>query len=358
VESGTPKVLELIEKRQTREGIEQLWKACWRNGIRMDANWITGYPKENTIDWLVSLYFLYKNKKYVQNVPAGQYPAGMHMGTPLDVYRSVFNISNDMFIFNDWVTNNLKSNFINRFYRLKLTHLFLKTWKIFFSGFRDVGKSIKYINFHDKKSVFNLDEFKDWKTGYNGTFWTNYDNFKNHKIFYKVKDENYNVPYLEFANIPEDDEYDSSVNIVDTIKMTVRNEIRSWCWLIYQLSGPFDIEVEFDENYSELNIDGARLVSNFKFISTLDGNYNLFIKTKLKVDDDARKTIYIQNGGKLCKNFNISFEDNFKDSGNMNDRYDNENYFQKKYGIPNYIDAVNIEKYKLNLKRTELTGTY
>jgi hypothetical protein len=361
VESGTPKILEIIEKRQTREGIEQLWEACWRNGIRMDANWITGYPKENTIDWLVSLYFLYKNKKFIQNVPAGQYPAGMHMGAPLDAYRSVFNISDNMYIFNKmdgWVTNNLKSNFINRFYRLKLTHLFLKTWKIFFSGFRDVGKSIKYINFHDKKSVFNLDEFKDWKTGYNGTFWTNHDNFKKHKIFYKVKDENYNVPYLEFANIPEDDEYDSSVNIVDTIKMTVRNEIRSWCWLIYQLSGPFDIEVEFDENYSELNIDGARLVSNFKFISTLDGNYNLFIKTKLKVDDTARQTIYIQNGGEEYENFDISFEDNFKDSGNMNDRYDNENYFQKKYGIPNYIDTMNTEKYKLNLKRTKLTGKY
>jgi hypothetical protein len=116
--------------------------------------------------------------------------------------------------------------------------------------------------------------------------------------------------------------------------------------------------VEFDENYSELNIDGARLVSNFKFISTLDGNYNLFIKTKLKVDDTARQTIYIQNGGEEYENFDISFEDNFKDSGNMNDRYDNENYFQKKYGIPNYIDTMNTEKYKLNLKRTKLTGKY
>ena len=32
VESGTPKILEVIEKRQTVEGIEQQWEACWRNG--------------------------------------------------------------------------------------------------------------------------------------------------------------------------------------------------------------------------------------------------------------------------------------------------------------------------------------
>ena len=49
VESGTPKILEVIEKRQTVEGIEELWEACWRNGIRMDANWISGYPKENHV---------------------------------------------------------------------------------------------------------------------------------------------------------------------------------------------------------------------------------------------------------------------------------------------------------------------
>ena len=32
--------------------------------------------------------------------------------------------------------------------------------------------------------------------------------------------------------------------------------------------------------------------------------------------------------------------------------------FKKKYGIPNYIDTMNTEKYKLNLKRTKLTGKY
>ena len=33
------------------------------------------------------------------------------------------------------------------------------------------------------------------------------------------------------------------------------NEIRVWCWLMHQLNGPYEIEMEFDENYSERNIN-------------------------------------------------------------------------------------------------------
>ena len=42
----------------------------------------------------------------------------------------------------------------------------------------------------------------------------------------------------------------------------------------------------------------------------------------------------------------------------MNDRYDDEKHIKKKYGVPNYIDAFDIEKYKINLKRTFMTGKH
>ena len=48
----------------------------------------------------------------------------------------------------------------------------------------------------------------------------------------------------------------------------------------------------------------------------------------------------------------------FEDEGNLNDRYDDEEYLQKKYGVQNYIDALDIEKYKINLKRTFMTGRH
>jgi len=171
---------------------------------------------------------------------------------------------------------------------------------------------------------------------------------------------------------------------------------------MYQLVGPYDIEVEFDENYSERNIDGARLVSNFKFTSELDGSYKLEINNKLTVEEEAKQTVHlclpnrlehfdmleyrkrkrqirIRHGedkhlrakhyaisdtitlnedGLIVNFYDISFEDNFVDEGNMNDKYEDENYLVDKYEIPNYIDAFDIEKYKIALKRTFMTGKH
>ena len=56
--------------------------------------------------------------------------------------------------------------------------------------------------------------------------------------------------------------------------------------------------------------------------------------------------------------YDISFEDNFVDEGNMYDKYEDKNYLVDKYEIPNYIDAFDIEKYKINLKRTMMTGKH
>ncbi len=400
VESGTPKILEVIEKRQTVEQVATLWEACWHNGIRMDANWISGYPKENHIDWIISLYFLYKNKHYIPVVAANQFPAGVTPGTPLDVYRDVFNISPVGNIFYDWTSWDLKNTFVNRFLRLKLCHLFLYIWKIYFSGFWTVADGIKKFNVKNKDSIFNKDIFNEWKVKWNGTFWQQTHNRRQAPKEFDIKDIDYNVPYLEEMNIPWNDEYDPSLSIEDTIKIQTRNEIRVWCWLMHQLVGPYEIEMELDEDYSERNIDGARLISKFKWESNEDGSYKLEIDNKLTVDKRAKNTIYIQlpleykyseksvwseRRKQIMKKFkedkdpvhegaihlvqteeektivslyDISFHDEYVDEGNVNDEYEDKEHLQKTYGTPNYLDALDVDKYRINLKRTEMTGKY
>ena len=400
VESGTPKILEVIEKRQTVEGVEQLWEACWKNGIRMDANWISGYPKENHVDWIISLYFLYKNKHYIPVVAANQFPAGVTPGTALDQYRDVFNITPMGNIFYDWTSWDLRNTYINRFLRLKLCHMFLNMYKIYYSGFWTVKDDIKKLKFKNPESIFNQKEFKEWNPKHNGTYWQQTHNRRQFPHQFAVKDIDYNVPYLEFANIPETGEYDPLVSIEDTIMIETRNEIRVWCWLIHQLNGPYEIEVEFDEDYSERNIDGARMVTKFKWESNFDGSYRLSIDNKLTVDKTAKTTVniqlpneykysskeswrkrrkqiiekfkedknpvhaghvHLQQDGKnqtLISLYDIGFHDKFHDVGDLNDRYDDEEYLQKKYGVPNYLDALDVEKYKINLKRTFMTGKH
>ena len=400
VESGTPKILEVIEKRQTVEQVATLWEACWHNGIRMDANWISGYPRENHIDWIISLYFLYKNKHYIPVVAANQFPAGVTPGTALDQYRDVFNITPLGNIFYDWTSWDLKNTYINRFLRLKLCHTYLNIHKIYYSGFWTVSDDIKHLKFKDKHSIFNQQEFKDWKPKEKGTFWQQTHNRRQFNKQFEIKPIDYNVPYLEEMNIPWNDEYDPSISIEDTIKIQTRNEIRVWCWLMHQLHGPYEIEMIFDEDYSERNIDGARMVTHFKWNSNFDGSYELEIDNKLTVDKRAKKTIHIQLPLKyehshrrdwtnrrtqiikkfkndkdpvhkdsvhitqtkeeqtLISLYDISFHDKYRDLGNLNDRYDDEEYLQKKYGVPNYLDALDVEKYKINLKRTFMTGKH
>ena len=158
--------------------------------------------------------------------------------------------------------------------------------------------------------------------------------------------------------------------------------------------------MEFDEDYSERNIDGARMVTKFKWESNFDGSYKLSIDNKLTIDIPAKETIHIQlpidykhsskeSWGERRKQiirrfkedknpvhpgnihlqqtkkektlislYDISFHDEFEDVGNLNDKYEDEEYLQKNYGVPNYLDALDKEKYEINLKRTFMTGKH
>jgi len=151
---------------------------------------------------------------------------------------------------------------------------------------------------------------------------------------------------------------------------------------MHQLVGPYEIEMELDEDYSERNIDGARLISKFKWESNEDGSYKLEIDNKLTVDKRAKNTIYIQlpleykysdksvwseRRKQIMKKFkedkdpvhegaihlvqteeektivslyDISFHDEYVDEGNVNDEYEDKEHLQKTYGTPKLFRCV------------------
>ena len=76
---------------------------------------------------------------------------------------------------------------------------------------------------------------------------------------------------------------------------------------MHQLNGPYEIEMEFDEDYSERNIDGARMVTKFKWESNFDGTYRLSIDNKLTIDERAKKTVHIQLPIKYKYSHNIDW---------------------------------------------------
>ena len=132
MENGVPKILNLMEKRQKTETISMFLKSAYKNNVHFNANWIPGFPKENHIDFMTGLKFLYDNKKYFGR------NGGIFLmqstdiidNTPLDIYKEKFDVSNDKKLFNSWVSKDSKNFLLVRHLRSYLTEVLLKSSNI------------------------------------------------------------------------------------------------------------------------------------------------------------------------------------------------------------------------------------
>ena len=122
MESGVAKILGLMEKRQTPDLVKTTLKACSDNDLRFDANLIPGFPKENHIDFLCGMYFLYEIRNYFQSKGRIYLMQNIDVieNTPLDVYRDVFDISKTEQLLRNWVSNDYKNNIFVRKNRVNL----------------------------------------------------------------------------------------------------------------------------------------------------------------------------------------------------------------------------------------------
>lgn len=367
IETGSPKILELIEKGQTVEMAEAFLRSCHKGGVHPIANWITGYPRENQMDWLVSLDFLYRNRKYLPDVAANYRPAAVIPGTPLDVYRDKFDLLEKAHILYDFVSKNMRSTYINRNLRHRLTHLYLEIFNYHYSGSSDSRQYVKELEFKDRRSFdFNSDLFEKWDASFMGSFWTQEENEQKYPEIFEPRSLKLDVPYLEFANIPEERTWDGKQHPREIIKEQTRNEIRTWVWFIHQIAGPFKIKFELDDPMSERNFQGVRFQCKFEFESFLDGHYTLKIENQLTLEEQAQHTgvVYIPTPNPAREPgsmdyVDIQFEDFFEEMGQLELTYSEANHIKNtSKGVPNYVDTFDAEKYRIKLRRTELTGKF
>jgi len=377
VESGTPKLLELMEKRQSVEVAENTLYACKFGGIRADVNWITGYPKETPLDWIVSLMFLWRNKWNIPVVAANQLPAGITPGTPLDIHRDDYEVAeNDCHIMWDWVSKNYDNTFINRFLRVKLTHAFIDMIRVYYSGFWDVRDTYT-LDITEPRGVMNNKIHKMHNNQTMGSYWYNlqFENVPNYfsdKKFQshdfdkvgmpeKFPKEDYldlNVPFLESQNKPTDYEFDTTKTPIQVIKNQLREDVKTYLWFLWKVFGGYKLTLDLPETYMERNVQGVNFNIKLDFNVGLDGKYKLTYSNKLKYDKEGLKTTNLlmrgENGSKYYKyEYDLSFEDSFEETGDMSLEYEDKEYLIKKYRVPNYIDMDDIKKYKVNYPRPE-----
>jgi len=315
VESGVSKILSLMEKNQTPDLVRSTLKACSDNHIKFDANWIPGYPKETTMDFLVGLKFLYDIKdcfKYDWKAGRINLMKGTDVldGTPLDLYRDVFDISKNESLLKNWISNDYKNNIFSRHLRAHLTDLFLDIFKINqMERFPVVSKSKNVINFSDgggKTKVLNDSVFES--------------------SFLMSSKKN------KFKDI-----------LIDSL---IEN-VKAFLFLLHTFKKNISLEFDVNDNFETFNLIDTLFYIHVYFKTKSNSDFVLNIDLKIDIGESDKEYLNIEGVEDLKVN------ERFEIKGNFDNDYSNNKVVKDLY-----FDSFNADKYKINIPRTAMTGKY
>jgi len=385
VESGTPKVLALMEKGATVEDNELALHSCNKADLGTNVNWITGYPQENVIDWAISLFFLWRNRWNIATISGNQYPAGVLQGNALDVYRERFDIkgpsyADKSFFMNDWFSSTLDNTFINRIVRLKLTHTFMDLLKFYWSGWYEMRNvyNFKIKDIENKPDFQHPMDFESYDNlNHLGYWWElkrTHQGYSDLEEYKKLIVPTFELPDLKCKYLEEENKNAEPVDrftiLADRVRYQVRKEMRTFCYVLYKVFGGCEFDIKWKEDFAMTGAEGVEFNVSMEFDCEEDGTYTLNIQNDLVCENSGPRFRRTMNP-KLRWNVNIAtrrnrdfrvnnrdlfypmeFQDIYSEIGNMNEKGD--------YDSPdlNCYDAFDIEKYKTNLKRTWMTGVH
>lgn len=130
LETGSQKIMDLMEKRTTVETASVVVTAAARFGIKVSLNIIVGFPGETETDFQATLEFIRQHKDSIFVVSTGE-TLMVAPGTPLDTNPARFGIraQHDGHVWRDegghWVSTDGSSTFATRVERLQQLRNFL-----------------------------------------------------------------------------------------------------------------------------------------------------------------------------------------------------------------------------------------
>jgi len=122
IESGSQKVLDNMKKGFTIDVAEKNLKDTCRAGILTQVNWMVGFPTETFFDFLKSLKFIFKNRRFIDNLLIGPRACVVVPAADLGVNPEKYGISAGYFL-GSWRTADFRNTIIHRYVRLKITLL-------------------------------------------------------------------------------------------------------------------------------------------------------------------------------------------------------------------------------------------
>lgn len=235
VESGSQKVLYDMKKGIEIKEIEQNLKDSKQHGLKSQINWIIGFPTETCHDYLLSLAFVYNNRKNIFQLCPGM-TCGIGANSDLRLNPKRYDLIQE-WPWKSFTTKDFKNTIIHRFIRLKFFHIFL--------------------------DMLNID---------NGQYHS------------KIKQEYDYKGTIQDIIIDYDSCVDFSYLDDGTFESSLICEYMSFFWCVYKISNEFKMNVRFnqDEDRKEFGDTIVRPYNaNIDFQINNDSNWSLNISHSL-----------------------------------------------------------------------------
>ncbi len=144
LESGSQKIADMMKKGVQIDDALQVIRDTHKAGIVANVFIIVGFPKENWIDFVKTMLFLYKIRKeiFLANVS----DAGLMEGTPMDLRKKQFGIIENSKLGGGWH---------DRFYLNTIYHRKFKLWLM--------RKFIKFIRISENKTTLPMETMFEYQ---------------------------------------------------------------------------------------------------------------------------------------------------------------------------------------------------
>jgi hypothetical protein len=236
VESGSQKVLDIMKKNITVEGVHNNLRDCKLARIQTHVNWIVGYVGEDHEAFAHSLNLLWNTRNHIDIISTGM-TLGIKegSGSVLDTQRETFNVSGPTTNFCGWwYSLDWTNTKLHRLIRLRLTNIWLKV----------CSSNGTIINSQDRATVYTLNYSKD-----NLVDFLEYEQFDYHIIDTRME------------------------NFGDTVV----NEVWAFLRLMYRAVGAFEFELDFsrDLDIAEFGewLIAPDFTASYQFRIDKDGNW-------------------------------------------------------------------------------------
>jgi len=124
IESGSQKVLDLMQKKITVEEVENNLRDLKEVGISSHTNWIIGFPNEDHDAFAQTLIMLWRQRKTISSISPGM-TCGDSTMTDFEFRRDRYDMNDRTKPYlEDWYTKDMLNTRVNRMIRLKLMYIF------------------------------------------------------------------------------------------------------------------------------------------------------------------------------------------------------------------------------------------